>query len=620
MSMKKQLAKRLRRRLAPVVPPISPVETLESRCLLSASIVPAIDGSNRNPQHPTWGSAGVQLLRLAPIAYADGISSPAGVDRPSARLISDTVSAHPAGVDMPNSRSMTDMVYVWGQFIDHDLDLTPGGTPTDLFNIAVPTGDPQFDPASTGTQIIPLNRSAFDPTTGDSTTNPRQQVNKITAFLDGSVVYGSDDARAAALRTFTGGHLKTSDGNLLPFNSGNLANANDAHIVAGDQLFLAGDVRANENPELTALQTLFVREHNRLADQFAAKHPHATDEQIYQYARKIVSAEIEHITYDEFLPALLGANAMPDYRGYKKNVNPGIANEFSTAAYRVGHTMLGDDVELVDNNGNPVGSGITLAESFFNPSIIEANGIDTLLKGSTTGTAEEIDPIVVDSVRNFLFGPPGAGGFDLAALNIQRGRDHGLADYNTTRAAYGLARVTSFADITSDTVLQQKLQDLYGSVDNIDLWVGALAENHVAGSSVGPLIQNILVDQFARTRAGDAFWYQRTLRGPDLHFVQSTTLADVITRNTTVENLQSNVFFNADAQPVTPTPPGHGHHHGPPHFEPPPAQHPPFQPPPTFDHLPPAPPPPGIPNPALQPPIDLLHGPLGPGPGPRRIL
>lgn len=98
-----------------------------------------------------------------------------------------------------------------------------------------------------------------------STANPRQQVTEISGFLDASMVYGSDTNRANALRSFTGGKLKTSGNNLLPLNTAGLANANDAGIFPDNQLFLAGDIRANENIELIAIQTLFMREHNQIA-------------------------------------------------------------------------------------------------------------------------------------------------------------------------------------------------------------------------------------------------------------------------------------------------------------------------------------------------------------------
>src|SRR5262249_6097861 len=148
----------------------------------------------------------------------------------------------------------------------------------------------------------PFTRSEFDPATGTSMTNPRQQITEITSFVDGSQIYGSSDALASSLRTGVGGRLKTSDGNMLPYDNATYfgANppsmANDAHIVTDDQLYAAGDKRANENIELTAMQTLFVREHNRLADQIAAEHPSWSDEQVYQRARSIVIAELQAIT------------------------------------------------------------------------------------------------------------------------------------------------------------------------------------------------------------------------------------------------------------------------------------------------------------------------------------
>jgi hypothetical protein len=266
-------------------------ERLEDRRLMSGTFR-TIDGTGNNLTNPDWGSVGEQLLRRAAAAYADGVSSPAGADRPSAREVSNVVAAAVEDGTI-NDRNLTAFTYVWGQFLDHDLDLTGGAAVREAFNVAVPLGDPMFDPLGTGTAVIPLNRSEYDPTTGTSMANPRQQVNSITAWIDGSVVYGSDDARAAALRTFVGGRLKTSEGNLLPLNTAGLPNANDAHLFPDSELFLAGDVRANENIELTSVQVLFMREHNRVAAQLQARNPRWTDERIYQEARQIVSSEIQ---------------------------------------------------------------------------------------------------------------------------------------------------------------------------------------------------------------------------------------------------------------------------------------------------------------------------------------
>ena len=372
--------------------------------------------------------------------------------------------------------------------------------------------------------------------------NPRQQTTVISSYLDGSMIYGSDATRANALRSFTGGALKTSDGNLPPLNTEGLAN-NTAQIVPDAELFLAGDVRANENIELVSIHALFVREHNQIAAAIAAADPRLKDEQIYQQTRRIVTAEVQVITYREFLPALLGDKALQPYRGYNPNVNAGIANEFSTAAYRIGHTLINDDLEFLDNDGNKVRDGLPLAFAFFNPTPVKETGPDPILKYLATDNAQEVDTQLVEGLRNFLFGPPGAGGLDLASLNIQRGRDHGLADYNTVRKAYGLAPVTNVSQITRDPSMQAKLISLYGNVDSLDLWVAGLAEDHLPSSSVGPTFQRIIADQFQRTRDGDRNWYECNFGGRQLVALQATRLSDIIRRNTSITKIQDNVFF-----------------------------------------------------------------------------
>ena len=380
-----------------------------------------------------------------------------------------------------------------------------------------------------------------------TTPNPRQQITQISTFLDASMIYGSDINRANALRTFSGGMLKTSTGNLPPLNTGGFENANDAHIFPDNQLFLAGDIRANENVELTSLHTVFVREHNLLAAVIVAANPKMTDEQIYQKARRLVIAEVQVITYQEFLPALLGPNALRPYPGYRPDVNPGLATEFSTAAFRIGHTLINDDIQFLNNDGVEIADELPLAFGFFNPAPLKAHGPDPLLKYLATDNTQEVDTQLVEGLRNFLFGPPGAGGLDLASLNIQRGRDHGLADYNTVRAGIGLARVTSMAQVTSDTALQAKLLSLYGSVDSMDLWVAGLAEDHLPGSSVGQTFQKIIAQQFERTRDGDANWYERSFSGKQLASLRGTRLSDIIRRNTSLTKIQDQVFFFDEA-------------------------------------------------------------------------
>jgi hypothetical protein len=370
----------------------------------------------------------------------------------------------------------------------------------------------------------------------------RQQINEITAYIDASQVYGSDHARAQGLRTLDGtGRLKTSAGFLLPFNDHGFPNAPDDNDPA---FFLAGDVRVNEQVGLTAMHTLFVREHNLWAALFRLS-PTLSDDDIYQRARAMVAAEMQAITYNEFLPVLLGRHALKPYIGYNPSVNAGIANVFSTAAFRVGHSMLSPVLLRLDRKNRPIPAGhLPLQDAFFAPHEIIAQGIEPILRGLARQQAQEIDTHIVDAVRNFLFGPPGAGGFDLASLNIQRGRDHGLPSYNQVRVDFGLEAANSFADISADPEVQARLASVYTTVDDVDIWVGGLAEDHVHGALVGETFFTILTEQFERLRDGDRFWYQRYLPRFWVRVVERRTLATIIRQNTLIgREIQDNVFL-----------------------------------------------------------------------------
>ncbi|WP_370623551.1 peroxidase family protein [cf. Phormidesmis sp. LEGE 11477] len=351
-----------------------------------------------------------------------------------------------------------------------------------------------------------------------------------------------------ALRTNDGtGRLKVSDGDLLPINNsetfpdGVLANSNRG-LTDPATLFATGDVRANENIGLTAMHTVFVREHNRLADAISAANPELSGEAVYQRARKLVAAQIQHITYSEYLPLLIGDNTIADYAGYDDQVDPSVSHLFSAAAFRMGHTQSFDEFLLIDENGQALPS-VSLNQSTFNPGLVQEQGIDAILRGLFAQTSEAIDTKVLDQLRNTLFGPPGAGGIDLAAVDIQRGRDVGLPDYNQARIDFGLAPVTSFAEITSDTDLQAQLEQVYGTVDDIDAIVGGLAEDAVAGSMVGEFFQKVIADQFARLRDGDRFWYENAqFTTEELSLIRGTSLSTLLERNTEMSGLADNLF------------------------------------------------------------------------------
>jgi peroxidase len=508
-----------------------------------------IDGYGNHFKKPELGTPDRPFVRMFGPAYGDGKEIPAGAERPSARLVSNAVAAQEG--DLPNRRGATDFLWQWGQFIDHDITETPTIDPPEPFDIPVPAGDPWFDPDSTGAETIPLNRSYYV-----SRNEVSEQVSGITAFIDASQVYGSDETRAEALKKPDGsGLMKTSSsahGDLLPYNESNAENAPNTEPT----WFLAGDIRANEQAALTAMHTLFVREHNYWANSFHEKHPEATGEEAYQHARMIVGAEIQHITYTEFLPILLGPHALPPYRGFREEVDPTVSNEFATAAFRFGHSLLPATVRRVGADGKTAESGdLNLADAFFDPGIVETDGIENLLRGLASQRCQELDTKVVDAVRNFLFGPPGSGGLDLAALNIQRGRDHGLPSYNEVRKRLGMRPARRFMEISPDPGVQAALGEAYEKPDDVDLWVGGLAEPPVPGAMVGPVFHRILTRQFARLRDGDRFYYEAALPPEALRFVRGQTLADIIRRNTGIgDELPDHVFLADDAGKP-------GHHH-----------------------------------------------------------
>ena len=486
------------------------------------------DGSGNSLSDPKLNAVDTDFARIGRANFADGFD--AMQPGPNPREISNIVVAGGPkdGALQVNGQQLSGMMYAWGQFIDHDLDLeqtTPAGSD---ISILVPKND-SLPPGTT----IPLTRVTVDPATGKPS-HPATAINTVTGWLDGSMVYGSDAATASSLR-LSDGHLKTSAGNNLP-------------IVSTTQgpAFSAGDARAQENPDLTALQTLFVREHNYQVDQLKQQHPSWTGDQLYQQARAITTAEIANITYNEFLPHLLGKNALAAYKGYNPKVNPTITEEFEGAAYRFGHSIVSDGIDSVSNAGATTSAQLLKDVFFETPSaFVAAGGANGLLRHLADDTANPLDTHIVDDLRNFLSDPPDLT--DLAAINIQRGRDLGLGTLNETRMALGLAPYTSFKQISNDPETVAALQKAYGTVDRVDLWTGGLAENHAPGAAIGPTFGKIIAEQFTALRDGDRLYFENQGFDPKtLATIKQTTLSDIIARDTDTDDIQKDAFAYYD--------------------------------------------------------------------------
>lgn len=501
-----------------------------------------VDGSENNSVHTDWGSAGSQLLRVSDAHYQDGAGVPYSGANP--REVSNVILDQ--DVSIPSSFGVSDLFTYFGQFIDHDVDLTLEGH-TETISFTHADGD------------FGINRSAPVPGTGTDASNPREFPNFITSFVDASNIYGSRDDVTSVLRADggTSPYLLTGDDDYAPtlgqiqqaYPGLDLNNIGGGPLTVGGgnpDLFAAGDVRANENIALTAMHTVWIREHNYQVDRFKELMPDATNDELFKIAKLIVEAEYQNVVFNEYLPLLLGEENIPTYQGYDNNVNPNVAIEFSTAAYRLGHSQISPTIARRDEDGSESAEGdLGLFQAFFRPDQLLAGGIDSVIRGLGAQSGQEIDENIVDDVRNLLFGGTQASPIDLGVFNILRGYDHGVPALNEVRIAYGLAPLASFAALTSDPAVAAQFAQVYASIDEVDLWVGGLAETKVPGSQLGETFQAIVLDQFMRWRDGDSFFFETRLEDhPELlGMIKDSSLSDIILRTTDIDYFQDDAFI-----------------------------------------------------------------------------
>lgn len=192
---------------------------------------------------------------------------------------------------------------------------------------------------------------------------PKSQINSISSFIDANFVYGSSQDVANRLREFVGGRLKTTPlyrdlgiKDLLPMKTEEPEKGCERHGRPKNlYCFDTGDDRGNEQIQLTVMHTVFMREHNRIADTLYELNPHWNDEYLYQETRRIIGAIVQHVTFNEYIPIVIGRHLTSKYEldllphgyynGYDVKVNPGIRSSFQAAAYRFGHSILPDVTE-----------------------------------------------------------------------------------------------------------------------------------------------------------------------------------------------------------------------------------------------------------------------------------
>ncbi|KAK4008470.1 hypothetical protein OUZ56_013610 [Daphnia magna] len=511
-----------------------------------------LDGSCNNIKHASWGKSRTQYQRILVPAYADGVWLPRraqnGSELPSPRLVSISVVLDK---NTP-SEAETTWVMQYGQFLAHDLAFTSFFRMNNSMSIQccteegkllrdtelqhpvclpieIPEDDPFYSKFSqhcmSFVRSIPAPRS-------DCRLGHGEQMNGNTHFLDQSNVYGSDEKQSAAVRTFQNGTLKSTPQkghqglDLLPSDDSADTNCTLSKDVSGIdppddvRCFKSGDTRSNQSPNLAVTHTVFLREHNRLAAELAYLNPSWDDERLFQESRRILIAQMQHITYNEWLPIVIGRTKMQELgllplqhgfsEEYYKNLNPGVLNEFASAAFRFGHTLIQGKQDLF-NRQRRKEKHILLRQHFSKvQEVYKPGNLDQFLTGLATQPGQDFDNYFSKEITHHLFEEEGKGfGLDLVSLNLQRGRDHGLPGYNAFRTICGLQRAKNFNDLLDliSPAIVERFELLYDSVDDIDLYIGGVSEDKAEGALLGPTFQCIVADQFLRLKRGDRFFY-----------------------------------------------------------------------------------------------------------------
>ncbi|VVC41836.1 Hypothetical protein CINCED_3A019850 [Cinara cedri] len=529
------------------------------------------DGSCNNLKHSFWGKANTAYKRLLFPAYKDGLSSIR--ELPNSRELSTGL------VNDENSPDSTKTIAMafWTIFIGHDLSHTAVSSmlktnkSVDCCNEHGMKQSPRHTHSSCAPIIIskedrffsPLRRTCMNYVRSmpamrtDCTFGPREQLNQATHYLDASMVYGSSGKQMLSLRKKSRGLLLTytSDEHMdyMPLTNGSSA------CQSGATCYKAGDIRVNAQPHLTAMHTLWMREHNRVANQLAIINPHWDDERAFQETKKIITASIQHITYNEWLPTLLGKKytkknelelSMKGYSNlYNETVDPTVSNSFATAILPFANSMFNETLSLYSEN-RVTNKSLSLKEHYNRPSDLQMNYMDHLVRGLSMQNTQKIDMLFTKTITDYLYSHSDNNtfGMDIVSLDIQRSRDHGIPSYTQFRKYCGLKDIHSIQDLAQIMVKgsTNKLLKQYKTWDDIDLLIGALFEKHSEDAMVGPTMRCIIREQFIRTRLADRYFYDlpKIFKKHQLAEIRKVTLARVFCDNSdSVTKMQQRVFF-----------------------------------------------------------------------------
>uniref|UniRef100_A0A3B3ZTC3 NAD(P)H oxidase (H2O2-forming) n=1 Tax=Periophthalmus magnuspinnatus TaxID=409849 RepID=A0A3B3ZTC3_9GOBI len=535
--------------------------------------VSRFDGWYNSLACPKRGAVGSHLVRLLPARFWDGVYQPIQEPQlPNPRALSRVLTQGPSG--LPSTRNQTVLSLFFGYHVTFEIfDSRNPGCPPEFMNIPVPKGDPIFDPSSTGKVLLPYQRTQYAEETGQSPSNPRIQLNLVSAWIDGSSIYGHSSSWSDSLRSFSGGLLASGSERDMPRLESGLRfmwSAPNPSTREHGTNGLYGEDPINTNMFTAAEGIIWFRYHNYVASKLHEEHPEWSDERLFQNARKTVVATFQNIVAYEWLPAYLGDKMLSAYPGYQKFVDPGISPEFQVAAIRFGITMAPPGVymrnktcnfrEIINSDGRP-SPAIRLCNSFWirqSPNMKTSQDIDELIMGMASQISEKEDNIVVEDLRDFMYGPLRFTRTDLVALTINRGRDFGLPTYTEVRKAFDLPLLKTIKDINPELYranpqLLKGIAELYDAdISKLELFVGGLLES-VDGP--GPVFSAIILDQFERIRNGDRFWFENKQNGlftdEEIQIIRNTTFHDVIVAVTSSgsTDIQENVFFWTNGDP-----------------------------------------------------------------------
>lgn len=460
----------------------------------------------------------------------------------------------------------------WIQFMTHDW--VSYGDPAPA-HVAPPYRVPldESDPARLllcQTEML-VRRSQRDPT--QRAHDPRDvHINEVTSWWDGSQLYGSDAATCSAVRSGRGGKLA------MDAKTGTLPLAADGVEQTG--------FRRNWWLGLSMLHTLFAREHNAICDMLAARYPTWDDQRLFDVARLINAAVMAKLHTVEWTPAVLPNRALhaamnSNWYGFLTNLtrtkderrtvaeiniadpiaggivgngtnNHGVpyalTREF-LSVYRL-HSLLPDEIELYRTGESRASEVLSLAQLRQAASHLVSRRYsmaDLFYSFGRQHPGQLVLNNFPDTLQNLSI--PGAGFYDLAAVDVLRDRERGVPRYNRFRRLLGMKPIARFEDLTSDPEALARLRSVYASIEDIDLLVGNLAEAHrPTGFGFGETLFEVFILNASRRLEADRFFtddYNEQVYTPEgIEWVDRVTYKRVLMRH--YPELQGSGLSNVD--------------------------------------------------------------------------